>query len=65
MQLENKFSVEGIPYLVIALLTGVAQYFTTKFTRLMQNPEPKKKSRSLRKEERRGNLSRSASGRYE
>lgn len=49
MQLENKFSVEGIPYLVIALLAGVSQYFMTKFTRLMQNPELKKEEKKPKK----------------
>ena len=57
MQLENKFSVEGIPYLVIALLTGVAQYFTTKFTRLMQNPEPKKEEQKPKKKKKEEEIS--------
>lgn len=57
MQLESKFSVEGIPYLTIALLVGVAQYFTTKFTRLMQNPELKKEEKKPKKKKKDEELS--------
>ncbi len=57
MQLENKFSAEGIPYLIIALLVGVAQYFTTKFTRLIQNPEIKKEEKKPKKKKKDEELS--------
>ena len=48
----NKFSLEALPYLILVLLTGVSQFFATKFTQIMQNPtkalekkEPKKKKK--------------------
>lgn len=36
---SNKFSLESLPYLLLVLLTGVSQFFATKFTQIMQNPE--------------------------
>lgn len=47
-ELATKFSKEGIAFLILAVLAGVSQYFTTKFTQLMQNPQaetPKKKEK--------------------
>ena len=47
-ELTTKFSKEGIIFLILAVLAGVSQYITTKFTQLMQNPQaetPKKKEK--------------------
>ena len=52
--MDDKWSREGIAFLVLSLLAGVSQYFTAKFTRLVQNPnvttenkKPKKKDEEL------------------
>jgi YidC/Oxa1 family membrane protein insertase len=42
----GRFSVQAIPYLVLALVVGVVQFITTKLTTVLQNPnqpQPKKK----------------------
>lgn len=39
----GKFSIESFPYILLSVLVGVVQYFTTVFTQKMQNvPTPKK-----------------------
>lgn len=50
---QNKLSVEALPYLVLVLLTGISQFFATKFTQIMQNPQKalKKKEKKKKKEE--------------
>lgn len=50
---ENKFAVEALPHLALVLLTGISQFFATKFTQLMQNPEQviKKKEEKKKKKE--------------
>ena len=51
----GRFSVEALPYLVLSILVGVSQYFTTKFTQVMQGglpqPEEPKKGKELSPEE--------------
>ena len=49
---ENKFAAEALPHLALVLLTGVTQFFATKFTQLMQNPNQaiKKKEEKKKKE---------------
>lgn len=46
----NKFSAEAIPYLVLVLLTGVSQFFATKFTQFMQNPQKALETKKQNKE---------------
>jgi len=51
---ENKFSMEALPYLILVILTGVSQFFATKFTQIMQNPQKaleKKKEKKAKKGE--------------
>lgn len=46
MEIANKsgyFAVEGIAYLVLSLLVGLVQYFSTKFLQVMQGQVPPKK----------------------
>ncbi len=53
-ELTTKFSKEGIIFLILAVLAGVSQYLTTKFTQLMQNPQaetPKKKEKKKGQQE--------------
>jgi len=50
-ELSDKFSKEGIVFLIIAILAGVSQYFTTKFTQLMQNPQAAKSKKKKKTEE--------------
>lgn len=49
---QNKLSVEALPYLLLVLLTGITQFFSTKFTQIMQNPQKalKKKEKKKKKE---------------
>jgi len=50
-ELSDKFSKEGIVFLIIAILAGVSQYFTTKFTQLIQNPQATKSKKKKKTEE--------------
>lgn len=49
---SNKLSGEALPYLLLVLLTGVSQFFATKFTQFMQNPQKalEKKEKKKKKE---------------
>lgn len=48
-ELPDKFGKEGIVFLIIAVMAGVSQYFTTKFTQLMQNPQTPKAEKNGKK----------------
>lgn len=49
---DNRLSIEALPYLILVLLTGISQFFATKFTQIMQNPEKalEKKEKKKKKE---------------
>lgn len=53
-ELDDKFGKEGIAFLFLALLAGVSQYFTTKFTQLVQNPNTTKKEKKSKKAQEEG-----------
>ena len=48
---DTKTSFEAISYLILAVIVGVSQFFSTKFTQKMQNPESKKKSKKTKMED--------------
>lgn len=51
----GKFSLQALPYIVLAVFVGISQFFATKFTQKMQNPteskKKKKKTAELSQEE--------------
>jgi YidC/Oxa1 family membrane protein insertase len=51
----GKFSIEALPYLGLSVLVGISQYFTSKFTQVMQGglpkPEEPKKGKELSPED--------------
>lgn len=48
----GNFSVQSLPYILLSILVGVTQYFTSIFTQKMQNltPAPKKSSNKSKEE---------------
>lgn len=53
----GKFSIESLPYIVLSILVGVVQYFTTVFTQKMQNvTTPKKNTKGTKEGDTMGNM---------
>jgi YidC/Oxa1 family membrane protein insertase len=53
----GKFSIESLPYIVLSILVGVVQYFTTVFTQKMQNvTTPKKETKGKKEGDTMGNM---------